>query len=222
MKLERIQIKTLRERVYDQLRSRIISGDIFPGQSVTLRALAKEFGVSVVPVREALFQLESENIIVIENNRSIRVNVLTAKEIEEAYRIRLMLEPWAAERSCELRPDNAVTRARRILEEMKASIGNPKKYMLKNSQFHFEIYCYADSPLLLQIIDGIWARIGPYLTLHTNKEDLYQVQQPHEDMFQAFADKDKRAIKEAVVRDLEEGASFIVPHLKAHPPAVPD
>ncbi len=213
MKLEKIEIKTLRERVYDQLRARIIAGDIIPGQSVTLRALAREFGVSVIPVREALFQLESENIIVIENNRSIRVNVLTAKEMEEAYKIRLILEPWAAERSCLLRPDSAVAKVRRILEEMKASIGNPKKYIMKNSQFHFGIYSYADSPLLLQIIDGLWARIGPYLIIHTDKEDLYQVQQPHQDMFDAFANKDKEGVKEAVIRDLEEGARFIVPRL---------
>jgi DNA-binding GntR family transcriptional regulator len=213
MKLEKIEIKTLRERVYDQLRARIIAGDMIPGQSVTLRALAGEFGVSVIPVREALFQLESENIIVIENNRSIRVNVLTAKEMEEAYRIRLILEPWAAERSCVLRPDSAVEKARCILEEMKGSIGNPKKYFMKNSQFHFEIYSYADSPLLLQIIDALWARIGPYLTIHAEKEDLYQAQQPHQDMFDAFANKDKEGVKEAVIRDLEERARFIVPRL---------
>jgi DNA-binding GntR family transcriptional regulator len=216
MKLERIEIKTLRERVYDQLRARIITGDIVPGQSVTLRALANEFGVSVIPVREALFQLETENIIVIENNRSIHVNVLTAKEMEEAYKIRFRLEPWAAERSCELRPDSAVAKVKRTLEEMKAAIGNPKKYIMKNSQFHFEIYSFVDSPLLLKIIDGLWARIGPYLIIHTEKEDLYQVQQPHQDMFEAFANQDKKGIKEAVRRDLEEGASFIIPHLKAH------
>ena len=215
MRLEKIETKTLRERVYDQLKSRIVSGDISPGQAITLRALANDFGVSVIPVREALFQLESESIIVIENNRSIRVNVLTPEEMEEAYRIRLLLEPWAGESACEKRPDSAVPRVKRSLDEMLAAIGNPKKYVLKNSEFHFAVYSYADSPLLLQIIERLWCRIGPYMIIHTKTRDLTQVQSPHQDMFLAFANKDKAAIRDAIRRDLEEGVRFIVPHLSA-------
>jgi len=221
MRLEKIETKTLRERAYDQLKSRIVSGDISPGQSITLRALAKDFGVSVIPVREALFQLESENIIVIENNRSIRVNVLTPEEMEEAYRIRLLLEPWAAERACEKRPEDAVPKVKRILNEMQAATGNPKKYILKNSEYHFAVYSYADSPLLLQIIEGLWCRIGPYLIIHTKVEDLIKVQKPHQDMFRAFAERDKAAIRDAVRSDLEEGVRFILPHLSALSVGVP-
>jgi len=216
MRFEKIETQTLREKVYDQLRSRIASGELSPGQSITLRALAKDFGISVIPVREALFQLQSESIIVIENNRNIRVNILTREEMEEAYRIRLLLEPWAAEQACRNRPEEAVPRVKRILNEMQAAIGQPKKYILKNSEYHFAVYSSANSPLLLQIIERLWCRIGPYLIIHTKLDDLVKVQKPHQDIFRAFAEGDTAAIRDAVRADLEEGARFILPHLSVY------
>ena len=112
MVIERISVKTLRQEVYDQLRDKIISAEILPGEAVSLRGLAEKFGVSLMPVREALWQLESERIIVIESNKRIRVNSLTAKEMEEALRLRLLLESTAAERACDLRPEEAVPQVR--------------------------------------------------------------------------------------------------------------
>ena len=64
MKFEKLNAKTLRQKVYDQLRHGIITGGILPGQSIKLRDIAKQFGVSLMPVREALWQLESEKVIV--------------------------------------------------------------------------------------------------------------------------------------------------------------
>ena len=99
MGIEKISVKTMRQEVYDQLRDKIISAEILPGESISLRELAAKFGVSLMPVREALWQLESERIIVIESNKRIHVNTLTAKEMDEALRLRVLLESMAAERA---------------------------------------------------------------------------------------------------------------------------
>jgi DNA-binding GntR family transcriptional regulator len=188
---------------------------MLPGQSISLRTLAEEFGVSLMPVREALWQLESEKVIVIESNRSIHVNSLTVKEMEEAVRIRLLVEPLAAERSCELRPDSALPMVKRFLDGMRASVERPKRYMVKNTQFHFAIYSYAESPLLLHIIDWLWARVGPYLSIHATKAgDLPETIPYHQEMFEAFASQDKKKIRQALRQDLENSAKFIIPYLK--------
>ena len=160
MVIERISVKTLRQEVYDQLRDKIISAEILPGETVSLRGLAEKFGVSLMPVREALWQLESERIIVIESNKRIRVNTLTAKEMEEALRLRLLLESTAAERACDLRPEEAVPKVRGILEAMDASLDRPKIYMRRNTQFHFSIYAYSDSPLLLEYVGFLLSQQG--------------------------------------------------------------
>ena len=117
--IEKISVKTLRQEVYDQLRDKIISAEILPGESISLRDLAAKFGVSLMPVREALWQLESEKIIVIESNKRIHVNTLTAKEMEEALRLRVLLESMAAERACDLRPDEEIPKLKQLLRAWK-------------------------------------------------------------------------------------------------------
>ncbi len=215
MKLNKLDAKTLRQQVYDQLRREIITGEIVPGQSIKLRDLAEQFGVSLMPVREALWQLESEKVIVIESNRSIHVNGLTARDMQEAIEIRLMLETTAAQRACELRPDSAVVKVKRLLDDMQASIDKPKRYMMKNNQFHFAIYSYSDSGILLQMIDWLWARVGPYVFIHATKvEDLSPTMKCHEDMFEAFVKKDKEKMTDALQRDLKSYARFIIDFLE--------
>ena len=215
MAIEKISVKTLRQEVYDQLRDKIISAEILPGQTISLRELAQKFGVSLMPVREALWQLESERIIVIESNKRIRVNTLTAKEMEEALRLRLMLESTAAERACDLRPEEAVPRVERLLKAMETSVDRPKIFMRRNTQFHFSIYSYADSPLLLEIINRLWARVFPYVFTHFFiTQDNSKAMKRHWKMFQGLAERNKKKLTDALREDLEAAAAVIIPALE--------
>lgn len=214
MVLEKISVKTMRQKVYDQLREKIISAEILPGESISLRDLADKFGVSLMPVREALWQLESEKIIVIESNKRIRVNSLTAKEMEEALRLRIMLESLAAEKACDLMPEVEIPKLNRLLESMEASNDRPKIFMRKNTQFHFTIYSYADSPLLFEIIERLCARVGPYVYSYViGKHDLSFPMKCHWEMFEGFAEKNKKKIVEGLQKDLETTARIIIPLL---------
>jgi DNA-binding GntR family transcriptional regulator len=215
MVIEKISVKTIRQEVYDQLRDKIISAEILPGETVSLRGLAEKFGVSLMPVREALWQLESEKIIVIESNKRIRVNTLTAKEMEEALRLRLLLESTAAERACDLRPEEAVPKVREILEAMGASVDRPRIYMRRNTQFHFSIYAHSDSPLLLDILNRLWARVFPYVfTYAISNQDKTDAMRSHWQMFEAFAERDKTRLTGALRQDLEQAARRIIPALE--------
>ena len=219
MVIEKIAVKTLRQEVYDQLRDKIISAEILPGQTISLRELAQKFGVSLMPVREALWQLESERIIVIESNKRIRVNTLTAKEMEEALRLRLLLESTAVERACDLRPEEAIPKVKRLLEAMEASVGRPKIFMRRNTQFHFSIYSYADSPLLLEIVNRLWARVFPYVfTYFFMTQDNSKAMKRHWKMFQGLAERNKKKIMDALREDLEAAAGVIIPILKESDP----
>ena len=213
MEIERISTKTLRAKVYEHLKQKIIAAEILPGQTLTLQNLADRFGVSLMPVREALWQLESEQIIVIESNKSIHVNTLTVQEIEEALRIRLILESMAAAVSCELRPESAIPKTKRLFDLMQANIKDPKKYIIANSQFHFSIYSYAQSPMLLKIIHGLWARVGPYFVISSKEENNVKAMKWHRGMLEAFVEKNKGKMEECLRGDLEGAAKIIIPSL---------
>jgi len=201
------------------LRDKIISAEILPGQTISLRELAEKFGVSLMPVREALWQLESERIIVIESNKRIRVNTLTPKEMEEALRLRLMLESTAAERACDLRPEEAIPKVKRLLEAMEASVDRPKIFMRRNTQFHFSIYSYSDSPLLLEIVNRLWARVFPYVfTYFFMTQENSKAMKRHGRMFQGLAEKNKKKMTDALREDLEAAATIIIPALEKATP----
>lgn len=214
MQVERIESKTLREKVYDQLRHKIIYGDILPGQRVTLRNLAAQFGVSFIPVREALWQLETEKVIVIERNKFIRVNTLTPSEMKEALAIRLYLEAKVAERACDVMPDDLLPRLRHLIRDLEASTNSPREYLMKNSEFHFTIYNAADMPLHIQVINQLWARIGPYLVIHAKEtKSLGQTMKLHRAMLAALQEKRKKDLVRALRQDLRDAATFILPYL---------
>jgi DNA-binding GntR family transcriptional regulator len=198
MRVDKIQTKTLRHQVYEQLRKKILSAE------------------SLMPVREALWQLESEHVVVIERNRSMRVNNLSPSEMEAILRIRITLETMAVQRACVLRPDSALPKVERILEEMEASTGVVRKYLGKNTQFHFAIYELSQDPILVETIDRLWARIGPYLYLLPHEPNTYAVAMKwHHHIFRALVNRDKRGCARALKGDLESAAEMVKPFLKS-------
>ena len=216
MGIKKINTTTIREKVYNQLRSTILSGQIFPGESISLRQLAKDFGVSIMPVRESIWQLQSEGVVVVESNKNIRVNSLTVKEMEEVLDLRLVLETMAAEKACELRPDSAVQKVKSILEAVEGAVKNHRKYLKHNSDFHFKIYAYSNSQLLLDTIDRLWSRIGPYIFHAASSGDLKISMRHHKAMYDGFAKRDKKKIVNGIRGDLESAAEYIMPFIKHH------
>jgi GntR family colanic acid and biofilm gene transcriptional regulator len=201
---ERINSRTLRNAVYEQLRERI-----------SLRSIASQLGVSISPVRDAVWQLESEKVLVVESNKSIRVNSLDAEEMQEALRIRLLLETQAAETACELRCEEDLPRIQSLLKSLNAAINRPKRYVEMNSKYHFAIYSCAHSPMLLGILNGLWARIVPYFFLYVSSpEDLKKTISFHNAMYEALAAREKSKIVDALHRDLETAAALIIPILR--------
>src|SRR4249920_1390009 len=93
----KLQRNTLNEEVYEQLKQALMSGRIAPGSTMTIRSLASSFGISVMPVREALRRLVAEHVLVLLPNRSVALPVFTRERFDEITRIRTSLEGLAAE-----------------------------------------------------------------------------------------------------------------------------
>jgi DNA-binding GntR family transcriptional regulator len=146
----------------------------------------------------------------------MRVNNLTPQEMEEAYSIRLTLETMAAKMACDLRSDSDLSKVKNILLELHESIKEPKLYLKINRRFHFEIYRLSKSPMLINIIDGLWARVGPYLYLHTTeRRDLTVPMKFHNAMFEALIERDKRKMNRAIGGDLKTAAGDILHYFES-------
>lgn len=89
-----IQKKTVTAQVTDQLRQRIVSGHYSGGDQLRQEHLAQEFGVSRIPVREALHHLSSEGLVTLVSHKGAVVSTISIDEIRELYQLRTRIEPW--------------------------------------------------------------------------------------------------------------------------------
>src|ERR1700688_2221306 len=86
---------TLQDHVYRQLCELILNGEIAPGQLITIQALAEAFGVSAMPVREALQRLTAARVLTVISSRSIGIPPLTGERLSDLRRVRLEVESLA-------------------------------------------------------------------------------------------------------------------------------
>jgi DNA-binding GntR family transcriptional regulator len=206
-----IDKRTFRTRAYLCLRERIMAGELLPGETITLRGLAADLGVSVAPVREALVQLESEKVVLRRDNRDYRVNTLSRQQLDEVFEIRRLLETRLADSACRLRPEGAAEEAARIFRAMREARGDAKLFVFLNRDLHFHVYGCAGLPILLEIVSGLWARIGPYLSINLPAQDTRRTLAIHAAMLASFTRKDSRGFTRALLADMEFSYAYVAP-----------
>src|SRR4028119_603368 len=96
-RIGRLERVTLGERVHAELRDRLMSGELAPGQKMSLRSVAETLGVSMMPVREAVARLVSDGSLEVLPNRAVRVPPMTLSRFRELTSVRLAGEGFAPE-----------------------------------------------------------------------------------------------------------------------------
>jgi DNA-binding GntR family transcriptional regulator len=163
--MAKIEHQTLNDRAYAAIKKGLMSGQFKPGEVLTIRQLAHDYGISATPVREALQRLVAEHALELLRNRSIAVPVLTLDKFIELRRIRCLLEGLAAELATPHFRDSDIARLESTIIEIDRDIeeNNAPGYLKRNEKFHFVIYERAQSPHTLQIIQDLWTQVGPFL-----------------------------------------------------------
>jgi len=201
----------MHERVYRELRSRLIGGRVVPGRAVTLRGLAGELGVSPMPVREAVSRLVAERALVMTPNRRISVPEMTKERFEELVTARERLEPEAARRAIGFLKRADVTALRKIDDDLEGHLhaGDVEGYVAANHAFHFTIYRGSGSEVLVPLIESLWLQFGPFMRLVYGRVGTTWLVDYHEQAMQAILDKDADALAEAIRSDILDGMQHI-------------
>lgn len=149
-------VQTLSEQIFSLIRERIISGKIPADMAIRQDALAAEFGVSKIPLREALARLEQDGLLVSQANRGFFVRPLSADEAEEVYALRLKLEPEAVGMASKVATDADRKTARDALEALDAASVHDKAEVGKlNRAFHMSLVRPIKRPVTIQIIERL-------------------------------------------------------------------
>ncbi|MEO7146079.1 MAG: GntR family transcriptional regulator [Bryobacteraceae bacterium] len=154
---EAIQAKSLREEIVEIVQREIIAGQFRPGQRLVERELIQRFGVSSIPVREALQELENRGVVVRRRNCGCSVIQLTPHEAARICELRRVLEPkvmeWAAQR---ITPETAsVLRAHFERVEEAAAAGDWSRYFQEDLKFHRMIWQVADNGYAARALETV-------------------------------------------------------------------
>ncbi len=129
-------------QIHQELRQRIIDGIFRPSESLTELSLASEFGVSRNTIRKALLKLESENLVIIEENKSARVRRFSIGEALQYLEVRELLEGFVIRQSLPFIGAAEIEEMRVALAGMKKSLDAREllQYSLRNWHFHDIVY----------------------------------------------------------------------------------
>ena len=183
---ETLATANLNERVYDELRMRVLTRQEPAGRKLSLHVLAAELGVSRSPVHHALTRLVAEGLLTVRPRRGYFVAPVTARAVAEGYDVRLALELLAAERTVGSLDPAQLTRFAELLEKTNAAISHDE-WDTANAAFHehqidlagnallSRFYRELSVNLMMQVIRGGKLEGGSYLpTEHGAIVDAYE------------------------------------------------
>ncbi|RWR50480.1 GntR family transcriptional regulator [Sinirhodobacter ferrireducens] len=195
------------DRIYRTLRLQIMHGELAPGQALTLRGLAKQFDVSMTPVREALRRLIAEGALMLSSSGRVTTPELSNERIEELAALRALIEPELASR--------ALPRAHLALIDRLGAINTANAeavakhdavgYIRTNLEFHRTLYLRAQAPAMLAVIETVWLQLGPTMRALYGRIQRNEPPRHHRLILAALRAGDEPGLRLAVRTDVTQG-----------------
>lgn len=151
----------LRDQVRDELRARIADGRLPPGQRLIEQTLASEFGVSRVPVREAVRSLETEGLVTTLPRKGVVVAELSREDVEHLYAVRRVLEALTFRLAASQATSNEVRHITELVAQagLAASTDDHYNVVRLNNQFHHDVTRMARNPFLISALEPLTGRL---------------------------------------------------------------
>lgn len=159
--------QTIASMTVDALRERILRGDFPEGEPLRQDAVAEELGVSRIPVREALRQLEAEGLVSFSPHRGAIVSSLSLAEIEELFELRADIEADLLRRAIPKMSREQLDRASHVVEEFQAALrsGEADKWGALNWHFHAALYAPAERNLTMGVLQKLHQHSDRYFRM---------------------------------------------------------
>jgi DNA-binding GntR family transcriptional regulator len=208
----RAQRSTMQDHVYRQLCDLILNGEIAPGQLITIQTLAAAFGVSAMPVREALQRLMAARVLTVVSGRTIGVPPLTEARLRDLRRVRLEIEALAGQWATPNLGEAHLKRLDSLVAEMNkaARAGDRKQYVRLNRNFHFTIYGAAGSDALFAIIENLWLQISPYFHLLHASGNYLKANEQHGLIRDALRRRDPKGVRGGLRTDINAAYDVLI------------
>jgi DNA-binding GntR family transcriptional regulator len=199
---------TISDALMAAMRAEILSGDLAPGTRLHQGQLAKRFGTSRIPMRDALARLQQDGLVEIDARRGARVRELTIDDVAEIYDIRQMLEPLAVRLSVGALTNESVRRLIYLSEAMDAASGDPIAGQVARRVFYEELYALSGRARLAAAIMRLRDEVTRYHVMGGASS-----RHAHADLRRAIKDRDADAASTIVDRHLLQAREDLIRRL---------
>lgn len=199
------------DMVYRNLRSKIMHGELMPGQSLTLRGIAKDYEVSMTPAREALRRLTAEGALSLSASGRVATPELSNERIEELAALRALLETELATRALPRAHLALVERLQMINSTISQAVarGDVVGYLKTNLEFHRTLYLRAQAPAMLAMAETVWLQLGPTMRKLYGKLRRTEGPVQHRIILAALKAGDEPGLRLAVRTDVTQGLRML-------------
>jgi DNA-binding GntR family transcriptional regulator len=206
--------QSLADRVHDELREQIITGRLTPGQRLLERELSAEFGVSRIPLREALPRLEAEGFVTVLPRRGAVVSTVEVRDLEELFDVWVSLDTLAAQQAARKTTERTSARIVAALAraERATANGSARRVALANSALHEVIYEIADNRLLDRLMGPVNGRIRWLFRL--TDRDPHRLCAEHRKLCAAIVAGDADLAGRLATEHVEAGREFSIAAMK--------
>lgn len=212
--LKPVKKENLSVRVYNEIRNALINGQYEPGERLIIGELAQEMGVSITPVREAIFRLISEQGLEMQAATAVYVPYVNSEKLREIQQIRFHLEGMgaaeAAQHITRKQLDNLIALQKDFIS---CTSTDPKRASYLNRKFHFAILEASNKPILRATVESFWVITGPILKVFHVKTaglDYSENEHRHEAVLQALEARNSEAARNAIQADLVWGGKIMI------------
>lgn len=199
------------DRVFRQLRTRIMHGEILPGVSLTLRGIGNEFGVSMTPAREAVRRLVAEGALTLSHTGRVSTPELSPERIEELAALRALIEVELATRALPRAHLALIERLQTINTAVAEAVAHRDavSYIRTNLEFHRTLYLRAQAPAMLAMTETVWLQMGPTMRSLYGRLRRTDPPQYHRTIIAALRAGDEPSLRLAVRSDVTQGLRML-------------
>src|SRR5256885_13001340 len=205
--------RSLSAAVVERLREKILSGELREGEQLRQDAIATEFQISRIPVREALSHLAAEGLITIVANRGAVVSALSPDEIMEMFETRAVLECYMLRFAIPNMKTEDFQVAEDVLKYYEESLekdSEVKSWGRWNWSFHSALYTPANRPVMLSFLKTLNSNCDRYTRLHlVFTRDLHRAGQAHRELLDVCKTKNLEQASAALWKHITEAGEYL-------------
>lgn len=210
---------TMSQTVAAQIREQILKREIAGGEPLRQEAIAKSFGTSIIPVREALRQLEAEGLVELQSHRGAVATELTLDKALEWIHLRRLIETDLIGLAIDRITDDDLDTASKILGRFDDAMDHRREiehWSEYNWEFHSVLYSPANRPETMKVLESLHQKCDRYIRLQLlGRGHIVRAEEEHHELVETCRKRRKRAAKSLLLQHIVGVEQDLIEQLKS-------